>query len=96
MSSTPRARAPLVAYARTAATCLPTDERGFDLVLGALELLLGHRLRLDQLDLRQQRPLECLRLLARQGRGVEPEEVGIHRAECVIAAGIERHPLLVH
>src|SRR6266850_428772 len=72
------------------------DEPGLGLILGARELLVGHRLVAKPLHLREQLLLEGLRRLAGQRRGIEPEDVGIEREVRVVAPGVERELALVH
>ena len=71
-------------------------ERGLDLVLGARQLLVGHRLGLEPLHvLASSSLLERLRRLARHRRRPEPEEVRVEREVGVVAARLERQLALV-
>ena len=74
---------------------LPPDERRLDLVLGPLELLLGHGLALDALDLVHDSLLERLGSLAGQRRPGEPEEIWIKGEIGVIPGHVQGHASFV-
>src|SRR5262245_19269342 len=80
--------------ARVDGVLLP-HERGLDLVLGTLELFVGHALLLQQLDLGRERTLESLGGVPGQRSGREGEQVGVYREVRVVPPGPKRHPLLV-